>query len=148
MVIRVATIEDHTSVEAIVAAAYALYIPRLGREPGPMLDDYASLILAGRVYVLESGGIVAGVLVLIPEQDAMLIDNIAVQPSCQGQGYGRGLLQFAERVARDAGYDAIRLYTNEVMTENIALYSKLGFVETHRAEEKGYRRIYMRKVIT
>jgi len=30
-------------------------------------------------------------------------------------------------------------------TENIALYSRLGYVETHRAEEKGYSRIYMEK---
>jgi hypothetical protein len=31
------------------------------------------------------------------------------------------------------------------MTENIALHSQLGYVKTHRAEEKGYSRIYMEK---
>ena len=31
------------------------------------------------------------------------------------------------------------------MTENIALYSRIGYVETHRAEEKGLRRVYMTK---
>ena len=31
------------------------------------------------------------------------------------------------------------------MTENIALYSRIGYVETHRAEENGLRRVYMSK---
>ena len=75
----------------------------------------------------------------------MLLDNIAVSPGAQGLGYGRALLEFAERGALDAGYESIRLYTNEAMVENIALYSRIGFVETHRIEEKGLRRIYMVK---
>ena len=32
-----------------------------------------------------------------------------------------------------------------MMTENIALYARLGYAETHRAEEKGFRRVYMAK---
>jgi ribosomal protein S18 acetylase RimI-like enzyme len=77
----------------------------------------------------------------------MLIDNVAVSPGAQGLGYGRKLLEFAERAALEAGYESIRLYTNESMTENIALYSRIGFVETNRAEEKGLRRVYMTKSI-
>lgn len=75
----------------------------------------------------------------------MLLDNVAVSPEAQGRGYGRKLLEFAEQSAADAGYDSISLYTNEAMVENIALYSRIGFIETHRAEEKGLRRIYMSK---
>jgi hypothetical protein len=41
----------------------------------------------------------------------------------------------------------VRLYTNEAMTENIALYSRIGFMETHRAEERGLRRVYMIKTL-
>jgi ribosomal protein S18 acetylase RimI-like enzyme len=54
---------------------------------------------------------------------------------------------FAERSARDAGYKSIRLYTHEKMTQNIALYSRIGYVETHRGEEKGLRRVYMIKAL-
>jgi hypothetical protein len=39
----------------------------------------------------------------------------------------------------------VHLYTNIVMTENLALYTRLGFEETHRADEDGYRRVFMRK---
>jgi ribosomal protein S18 acetylase RimI-like enzyme len=75
----------------------------------------------------------------------MLLDNVAVSPDAQGLGLGRKMLEFAERAAVAAGYRSIKLYTNEAMTENIGLYSRIGYVETHRAEENGLRRIYMSK---
>jgi GNAT superfamily N-acetyltransferase len=143
--IRIATIEDRPAVEAIVKAAYSHYVPRIGCEPGPMRDNYAMLIRDGRVHVMEIDGAVRGLLVLLPEKDTMLLDNVAVEPVRQGTGIGRKLLEFAERAALRAGYRSIRLYTNEAMTEDIALYSRIGFVETHRGEEKGLRRVYMSK---
>lgn len=97
------------------------------------------------MHVVEHDGAVKGVLVLIPEEDAMLLDNIAVAPAAQGLGLGRTMLEFAERLAIDRGYRRIRLFTNEAMVENIALYSRIGYFETHRAEEKGVRRVYMAK---
>ncbi len=142
--IRPATPSDLTQVETIVRQAYSGYIPRIGREPGPMLDDYAALIGQAQVHVLEDDGIV-GVLVLIPEPAAMLLDNIAVAPSAQGRGYGRLLLDFAEQEARRHDFQVIRLYTHVLMTENLALYPRLGYVETHRGEEKGFQRVYMAK---
>jgi ribosomal protein S18 acetylase RimI-like enzyme len=143
--LRRATQDDLRAVEDIVRAAYSRYIARIGRKPGPMLDDYAALIADGRVLVAELDGSVQGLLVLIPQGDAMLLDNIAVAPGAQGRGLGRRMLEFAEHTSLKAGYSAIRLYTNEVMTENISLYRRIGYFETHRAEEKGLRRVYMLK---
>jgi ribosomal protein S18 acetylase RimI-like enzyme len=143
--LRAATRDDLGAVQEIVKAAYSHYIARIGREPGPMLDDYAALIDANRVHVAERDGAVQGILVLIPQDSSMLLDNVAVAPAAQGSGLGRLMLEFAERAAIEAGYDAITLYTNEAMTENVALYSRIGYTETHRAEEKGLRRVYMRK---
>lgn len=144
---RLATPADVAAIEAIVADAYGHYVARIGRKPGPMLDDYAALVAERRVHVLDHDGTPGALLVLIPQQDAMLLDNIAVSPKAQGTGLGRVLLQFAEAQARAAGFDSIILYTHEMMTENIALYGRIGFVETHRAEEKGLRRVYMRKAL-
>ena len=143
--IRPAVLADHAAVTSIVASAYARYVPRIGREPGPMLDDYDRLIRDGRVHVLERDGRVCGLVVLVPEPGVMLLHNVAVSPDLQGQGLGRTLLDFAERAARQAGLPSIRLYTHEMMSENIALYRRCGFVETHRAEEQGLRRVFMSK---
>ena len=143
--IRLATPADSSAVRALVRAAYSHYVARIGREPGPMGDDYDALIHAGRVHVIGEGGKILGLLVLLPEPDAMLLDNVAVDPSHRGSGMGRALLQWAEQAALDAGYSSIRLYTNEAMTENISLYSRIGYVETQRGEEKGLKRVYMTK---
>lgn len=143
--IRPAVPADRQAIEAIIRDAYTPYIRRIGRPPGPMSDDYEALIGEGRVYAAESDGAIRGVLVLIPQQDAMLLDNIAVAPCAQGTGVGRSLLEYAERSALAAGYRAIRLYTHETMTENLALYARIGYTETHRAEEKGLKRVFMVK---
>ncbi|HVY14833.1 MAG TPA: GNAT family N-acetyltransferase [Rhodopila sp.] len=143
--IRLAVPDDRPVVEAIVAAAYAVYVPRIGKRPGPMLDDYGALIRAGEVHVLDTGEGIGGILVLKREDGAMLLDNIAVAPDRQGRGLGRILLAFAEAAALRDGYRTIRLYTHEAMTENIRLYTRIGYGETHRAEEKGFQRVYMSK---
>ena len=122
---RPATHDDLRAVQEIVGAAYSRYEARIGRKPGPMLDDYRALIDQGRVHVVECSGMVQGIVVLIPQHDAMLLDNVAVAPAAQGSGLGRAMLEFAEHAARAAGYRSIRLYTNEAMTENIALYSRI-----------------------
>ena len=145
--LRRATCQDLAAVQEIVRAAYTRYVTRIGRKPAPMLDDYAALIGEGQVHVVERDGLVQGILVLIPQDDAMLLDNVAVAPEAQGSGLGRLLLAFAERTAIKAGYRAIKLYTNEAMTENIALYMRIGYVETHRIEERGLRRVYMFKLL-
>jgi ribosomal protein S18 acetylase RimI-like enzyme len=99
------------------------------------------------VHVLEDAGEIVGLVVLLPEQQAMLLDNVAVAPRAQGRGFGVKLIAFAEESARAAGFAVIRLYTQDIMTENLALYSRLGFVETHRGEEIGLNRVYMSKTI-
>jgi GNAT superfamily N-acetyltransferase len=112
-----------------------------------MSDDYAALIEAQRVQVLERDDAIDGLLVLIPEAEALLLDNVAVSPHAQGLGLGRTLMAIAEQTALDLGYCAIRLYTNEAMVENLAIYQRLGYVETHRGEENGLKRVYMCKVL-
>lgn len=145
---RPATLADRHAIEDIVRQAYSPYIARIGRPPGPMLDDYEALISDGRVFVIEAEGVIQGLIVLIPEKDAMLLENVAVAPEFKGKGTGRSLLEFAERSARAAGYRAVRLYTHEKMTENIALYTRIGYVETHRAEEIGLKRVFMTKQLS
>ena len=144
--IRRAEPRDQAAIEEIVRAAYSPYIERIGKPPGPMLDDYARLIAVGAVNVLtDPKGIILGLIVLLPQPDHLLLDNIAVSPDRQGQGFGRRLIEFAEAEARRLGYAGLRLYTHAKMTENIALYTRIGFVETGRGREAGYDRVFMTK---
>jgi ribosomal protein S18 acetylase RimI-like enzyme len=113
-----------------------------------MLENYEALVRRQLVHVFDQGGTVRALLVLVPQTEAMLLDNVAVSPDSQGQGLGRQLIDFAEQTAVASGYRSIKLYTNEAMTENIAAYSKMGYAETHRAVEHGLRRVYMAKTLT
>ena len=82
---------------------------------------------------------------LLEKPDHLLLDNIAVRRDRQGQGLGRQLIAFAEEEARRRGLDEIRLYTHVTMVENIALYTRLGFVETGRGRDGGYELVFMAK---
>jgi ribosomal protein S18 acetylase RimI-like enzyme len=77
----------------------------------------------------------------------ILIENVAVHPDQQGRGLGRQLMEFAEQHARNRQIQRLALYTNEVMTENQAIYAHLGYQTTSRRTENGYRRLYMEKTL-
>ncbi|MGH6666001.1 MAG: GNAT family N-acetyltransferase [Pseudolabrys sp.] len=142
--IRTATASDAVQLAAIARAAYAKYVPRMDREPPPMLADFPGFIAAGFVAVIESGGEPAGYLIGWPEADAYLVDNIAIDPAWQGQGLARKLMDHAIAETRRLNLPAVRLYTNVAMTENLVVYDRFGFVETYRAIENGLHRVHMR----
>ena len=132
-------------VAALVNAAYGHCVERIGILPRPMTDDYAGVIRNHRVTVAESHGTIVGVLVFTVADEGFLIDNVAVDPGHRGKGLGGALLEFAEAEARRAGFDFIHLYTPETMTENVALYSRIGYLEYDRRSQGDFSLIFMRK---
>ena len=145
--LRQAVPADLAAVQALVAQAYGPYLAEIGVRPGPMDEDYAALIAEGRVQVVERGAGVVALLVLIPEADAMLLENVAVAPVARGEGLGQALLALADAQARAARYRVIRLYTHEKMVRKQAIYARWGYVETRRGVEHGLARVFMEKVL-
>ena len=143
--IRKAEMADATGIKDCVEAAYRRYIPRTGQKPGPMLDDYSKVISRHQAFVLQESCQVIGVAVLVTGEGGMLLDNVAVHPDRQGEGLGRQLMEFAENEALKQGFTSLDLYTHESMTENIGLYESLGYIETDRRAENGFRRVYLWK---
>jgi GNAT superfamily N-acetyltransferase len=140
---RLASEADLPAITSVIAAAYARYLDRMDRPPAPVLADYRDAIAAGHVWV--TGEPVTAVLVLIPEHDAMLVENVAVSPAAQGTGLGRRLMEFAEEQALASGLCRMTLYTNDVMTENLAIYARFGYRVTARQSQDGYSRVFMEK---
>jgi ribosomal protein S18 acetylase RimI-like enzyme len=142
---RPAEAADASTVAELVDAAYGHYVERIGMLPGPMTDDYDEVIRTHRVTVVEAHGAIVGVIVLAITDEGFLIENVAVHPSHRGRGLGRALLEFAEAEARRGGFDSIYLYTHEKLFENLALYSRIGYVEYDRRLQGDFSLVYMRK---
>jgi len=119
--------EDAAAVRALTRAAYARWVPVIGREPKPMGADYDAAVRDHRVDLLHVGSELAALIEMIPESGHLLIENVAVSPEFQGRGLGRMLMAHAERVAASLGYGEIRLYTNRLFAANVELYVKLGY---------------------
>ena len=145
LVVERAKAEDVFAIKLMVDAAYSKYIERLGKLPAAMNSDYDKLLETQNVYVLRLGGCVVGSILLSRDGDAIKVNNLVVDPSAQGRGYGRALMDYAEDVARAQGLAAVTLFTNEKLHENIALYMKIGFTETGRKAEDGFNRVFFRK---
>ena len=146
--IREAVPKDAQAVERIVAAAYAPLAGRMDKPPAPMLDDYGARISEGAVDVWDDAGNVLGIIILVDQGDALMLENVAVAPEAQGRGIGRALITHAEAQARERGHARIRLYTHVTMTANQAMYARLGYVETTRGEDEGYHRVQFEKRLT
>jgi GNAT superfamily N-acetyltransferase len=152
--LRPAVTADVPALEALAVAAYEKYVPRVDQLPAPMTADYDLHVRSGHVWVVVDTDAVGdcdavvGLAVLLPREDHLLLDNVAVLPAMQGQGIGNRLLALAEDEARRRGLTEVRLYTNVTMTENLAYYPKRGYVETHRAQQHGFHRVFFRKPVT
>ena len=142
--VRKAVLSDAESLNECMQAAYKIYTSRLsGRTLPPMVVNYREEIRSFPVWIAESDGTLVGGLILMPEDGHMTIANIAVHPQFQGNGLGRGLMEFGEAEAKQKGYSELHLATHILLTENFSMYSYLGWSETGRDES----RVYMKKNI-
>ena len=144
-VVRIAALEDVPAITACVCEAYVHYIERIGKRPGPMLEDFHETIGSSQVHVVESQGRIVGVAVLKVTDEGLYLDNVAVRPSAKGTGVGRTLLELAEAEARSQGYTSIYLATHELMHENRALYARIGYKEYAHRVVNGFPRVFLRK---
>ena len=145
--IRKATISDLAQIEGCAIAAYTMYVERIGREPAPMIANFAASIEKGHLHVAQEDGQVVGFVVFYPERDHVHLENVAVTPGFQSLGIGTRLIGFVEQQAQQDGYTRIELYTNAKMTENLEFYPRLGYQQFDRRVEDGFDRVYFSKTL-
>ena len=143
--IRRAVASDASAVRELTRAAYAKWVPAIGREPTPMTVDYDARVRDHRIELLQVDGHLAALIELVPEAAHLLIENVAVLPAFQGQGYGRRLLAHAETIAASLGLSVMHLYTNPLFAGNVQLYGRLGYQVDREEPYKGGVTVYMSK---
>jgi ribosomal protein S18 acetylase RimI-like enzyme len=132
-------IDDLDAVLALQQAAYERNRVLLGRQPLPLLADYQQIFRDYEVWLADVDGL-AGVLILQPRPDDLLIWSIAIDLARQRGGLGKALLAAAEVRARELMRDTIRLYTGAVLKHLIDWYGRHGY-RVERIEQLSDRAI-------
>ena len=139
---------DAAAVRALTRAAYAKWVPVIGREPRPMTADYEPAVRDHLVDLLQADGELVGLVEMAPAADHLLVVNVAVAPGAQGKGFGRFLMAHAEKIAASLGAAEILLYTNGRFAENIRLYRRLGYrIDREEVHPQFGETVYMSKVV-
>jgi GNAT superfamily N-acetyltransferase len=145
--LRCAHPQDVGMIRDIVCAAYAKWIPLIGREPLPMKADYERAVREHQIDILSVGGRMLALIETMLRSDHLWIENVAVSPDSQGKGLGRQLLAHAERRAAEAGLTELRLQTNAAFEANVALYERVGYRVDRREPFMGGTTIHMSKTL-
>ncbi|MEL6680283.1 MAG: GNAT family N-acetyltransferase [Pseudomonadota bacterium] len=138
--IRPAKMEDLDVVRRIAEAAFAPFVPLIGRRPAPMDADFFGAIRREEVSVI--GQPPTAYLLCQRRGEDLQIENLAVHPDHHSAGLGRLLVDHAVDTARRRGLARITLYTNETMAGALRFYPRLGFTEVARRTEAGFHRVY------
>ena len=145
---RLATANDVEAIAAVTRQAYAKWVAVIGREPLPMRVDYAEAVGKHRFDLLHVDDDLAALIETTPDEDHLLIVNLAVAPAFQGRGLGVRLLKAAEDLAEASGLKGTRLYTNARFAENLRLYAALGYRIDREEALNGGVAVYMSKALS
>ncbi|MGN0639579.1 MAG: GNAT family N-acetyltransferase [Oscillospiraceae bacterium] len=98
----------------------------LADEQEDMIDRYLE---RGTMYVLDDDGIKCECVVTDEGDGVLEIKNLAVEPDCQGKGYGRAMIDFiAERYKGQ--FSVLQVGTGDSPL-TVPFYEKCGFVRSH-----------------
>ncbi|HEY4441292.1 MAG TPA: GNAT family N-acetyltransferase [Candidatus Elarobacter sp.] len=96
---------------------------------------------------LEDAPVGCGALKLLDGVTAEL-KRMWISPAARGRGAGRRLLAELERLAGEAGASVVRLETNRVLPEAIALYHRSGYAEIPPYNDEPYAHHWFEKRLT
>jgi len=134
---------DWEAVRTLILEAFAYMDGRidppssaLRLTPQSMAADAA----AGALFLAWWGSALAGCVFVRRKEDALYIGKLAVRPSMHGRGIGNALVAAARAEARVLGLKALELQTRIELTENHAVFAKMGFIKTGETRHQGYDR--------
>jgi len=147
LALRQAVAADAPAIRALTRAAYAKWVPLIGREPKPMTADYEAAVRNHRFDLLYAEGELAALIETILGAGHLLIENLAVLPAFQGRGFARKLMAHVERLASASGCRETRLYTNKLFAENVEFYARLGYRVDREETFRGGVAVHMSKPV-
>ena len=98
----------------------------LADEQEDMIDRYLG---RGTMYVLDDDGIKCECVVTDEGDGVLEIKNLAVEPECQGKGYGRAMIDFIAEKYKGQ-FSVLQVGTGDSPL-TVPFYEKCGFVRSH-----------------
>jgi DNA-binding MarR family transcriptional regulator/GNAT superfamily N-acetyltransferase len=127
----------------------ALYAAEYGFDAGfealvaKVVADYANDHDAARerAWIAEAAGRPVGcIFCMRRDERTAQLRCLLVEPAARGMGVGQALVDACVAFARDAGYDRIVLWTNDVLVGARRLYERAGFVLTNSSPHRSFGR--------
>jgi GNAT superfamily N-acetyltransferase len=130
--IRVAHAADVEALAALINFAFRVELPFIeGARTNP--GGVRTYMEKGRFLLAEDSGGLAGCVYLELHGDRGYLGLLGVEPSHQGTGLGRKLMEAAESYFREARCIAVDLRIVSARTPLPAFYRHLGYLETGTA---------------
>ncbi|MER9328777.1 GNAT family N-acetyltransferase [Mesorhizobium sp. M0488] len=142
---RRAEAADAAAIGDLVRAAYAKWVPVIGREPMPMRADYDKAVAEHPFDLAIEDGRIVGMIETMLADEHLWIENVCVAPDAQGKGIGRLLLERAEHKAIKASRRELRLLTNGAFETNVSLYRRQGYAVDREEPFMNGMTVYMSK---
>lgn len=134
---------DHGPVLSLIRESFAYMDGRID-PPSSMHRlteaDIAAQAEAGEVWLIDGSQGLLACMFLTFLSDAVYIGKLAVAEAARGQGLSRLLIDHAEARAVTLGLPAIELQTRVELTENQAIFARMGFARVGSTRHEGYDR--------
>jgi DNA-binding MarR family transcriptional regulator/GNAT superfamily N-acetyltransferase len=163
LLVRAATVrfEEVSATEPRAVQAMSAYFAEIGErfgfEPGEAwTEDAEAMAPPDGFFVVatsDGGPVACGGVQRLPDDQAggprrgrvAEIKRMWVDGSWRGAGLGARLLRHLEDVARGRGYGVVRLDTNDVLHEAIAMYERAGYLAIDRYNDNPWARCWFEK---
>ncbi|HEV8578065.1 MAG TPA: GNAT family N-acetyltransferase [Thermoanaerobaculia bacterium] len=126
--IRPSRPEDVSEIVRVVNAAFEVERFFVDGER-TTVDEVRGMLENGTFFLAEDGGPLAACVYLEIRPGDAYFGMLSVDPTRQGEGLGRLLVEAAEEQARAAGCEEMEIHVVDLRTELPPFYRRLGYVE-------------------
>jgi GNAT superfamily N-acetyltransferase len=138
-VIRSSRLEDSERIQQVDLSAGSRFaevgLQRISEHPPVALENLEEFARSGRSWVaVDDSGTIVGYVVVEVVDDYAHVEQLSVERSRHGEGFGKALLAEVESWADREGFDAMTLTTFSDVPFNRPLYEHLGWVVLPESE--------------